>query len=966
MKKTKKFTKKIIQEDTSNKFHFFQNGLELNEKILDIPLIYFFTTLIITFLLSAVILLLTYFNILDAFKPWFLSHFDVLNFTRYPKGSIDIGIVFASLVSVAGLAIIHPIFGICGISLIRCWLDGYTYPTDNTYFVWAIILVSLSYIIRTFLLREKIRLDIHTITLLSFIFILILLLPVSWQIGKTYRHLILWASYALLFLSAYGSIKTTSQKNILTWVILLTLGLQTWYAFYHFQYVLPFLRKSLLMDPSLRIKFFGTAELSKELIYRFNINRAFGTMLFPNALGGFIILLLPIVIYWSFYYIYMLYNEWQISNKEPIKKKEERSVLIQTAIIWFLSTIIIYATELFPLTYTFEENSNIDVYLTAGFASLMSLIPSGLFAWICLKKGHQAGKYFIFSIIFSLCSFFSLLSLWLTYSRGSWLSLFLSIFLLFMLFIYFRYFDTQRKRIFQSIIFLFIAGFCLLSVSLLASMAFAENTQQDTTNKETFSNEKNTYNNLGNENKAAEEIMESGVGVSWEHLSDPSSFRLRWSYWKVGLIMWFHNFFTGVGLGNFALAYPHYQYIGAGDVKECHNGYLQILCETGILGGFFFLFFILTILYKIARCVKENRNYYAIVWSIGILAFLIHAGLDIHFSHPSLVTYFIIGLAVFLNETQTEKMNVDSPLPQKINSLPVSIITSLACCILLIASTFPYARDLVRSRMSFLNVGKDTEIPLVLKSINYVFTDVLNFALNKTDKQPKMSATILKYFFVDLNKLRMFGNLYVPEGPGSNKAKLLPEGNPVPDNAVLLVKEPWLLINRIRNSSVHYADYLKQVDNIFPYQEDIPNYLSEINKLLFLYSSPETDLEIVNNSRKEMLYWANEAIRRSPHNGDLYYNYGKALWFAGAKDCNNPDEQNSYIKLAIDNFEKSASIWKNVPFYWDEYIAHMKDAIGFFEKNNSPDEIEIIRKKIDEASQYVSELKEKRAQLNIW
>lgn len=966
MKKTKKIPKKVIQEDIPKKFHFFQNSLELNEKILDIPVIYFFVILIFTLLLSTAILLLTYFNLLDAFKPWFLSHFDVLNFTRYPRGSADIGIVFASLVAVAGLAIIHPIFGICGITLIRCWLDGYTYPTDNTYFVWAIILVSLSYIIRTFIQKGKIRFDIHTITLFLFVVFLTLLLPVSWQIGKSYRYLILWASYALLFLSAYGSIKTTSQKNILTWAILLTLGLQTWYAFYHFQYVLPFLRKSLLMDPALRIKFFGTAELSKELIYRFNINRAFGTMLFPNALGGFIILLLPIAIYWSIYHVYMFYNEWQNPNKEPIQKKEERGVLIQTAIIWFLSTIIIYATELFPLTYTFEENSNIDVYLTAGFAAIMSLIPSGLFAWICIKKGYKAGKYFIFSIIFSLCSFFSLMSLWLTYSRGSWLSLFLSIFLLFTLFIYFRYFDIQRKRILQSVIFLFIVGFCLLYVSQLTNMAFAENTQQVPTNKETFSNEKNTYDNSGDRNKAAEEIMESGVGVSWEHLGDPSSFRLRWSYWKVGLIMWFHNFFTGVGLGNFALAYPHYQYIGAGDVKECHNGYLQILCETGILGGIFFLFFILTILYKIARCVKENRNYYSIVWSIGILAFLIHAGLDIHFSHPSLVTYFIIGLAIFLNETQTVKTDSEISPTQKIKPFPLTIITSLACCILLIASFFPYTRDLVRSRMSFLNVGKDTEVPLVLKSINYVFTDVLNFALNKTDKQPKMSATILKYFFVDLNKLRMFGNLYVPEGQGSNKARPLPEGNPVPDNAVLLVKEPWLLINRIRNSSINYAEYLKQVDNIFPYQEDIPNYLTEINKLLFLYSSPETDLEIVNNSRKEMLYWANEAIRRSPHNGDLYYNYGKALWFAGAKDCNNPEEQNSYIKLAIDNFERCALIWKNVPFYWDEYIAHMKDAIGFFEKNNLPEEIEKTREKIAKASQYVSELKEKRAQLNIW
>lgn len=968
MKKQKKTPKKIVQEPITKSFEVFQNSLTLDKNLFDFPLKYVYFILGITILSSTVILLLSYLNTLDTIKPWFLSYFDVLNFTRYSRGSTDIGVVLASLVTVIGLAIIHPVFGICGITLTRCWLDGYTYPTDNTYFVWAIIFISLSYLIRTLFQKQVIRLDVHTITLLLFILSLIVLLPLSRQIGKSYRHFILWASYALLFLSTYGSTKTTSHKNILTWAILITLGLQTWYAFFHFQYVLPFLRKSLLLDPALRIKFFGTTELSKELIYRFNINRAFGTMLFPNALGGFIILFLPVSIYWFTNYTYLVLIHWQKKvNDLKEKSKTDRWILIQTAIIWFLSTILIYIAELFPLTYSFEESSSLDVYIMAGFASLMSLIPSGLFAWICIKKGYQTGKYFILSLFFFLCSSFSVLSLWLTYSRGSWLSLFLSIFLFLILFIFFKFFYKNSKLLsLQTVLLLVLIFLSFITFPFLRNMAFAENASQqipDNNTEQTEEKSPTTYSE--SINQAAEEIMESGVGVSWGHLSDPSSFRLRWSYWKVGLNMWFKNFFKGVGLGNFALAYPHYQYLGAGDVKECHNGYLQILCETGIIGGVFFLSFILAILYKIILHIKDNKNFYILVWGIGILAFLIHAGLDIHFSHPSLVTYFLIGLALFLNETKIEKPQCFLRINNKV-SICTSLLLVATCISLFIMSLFPYTRDLIRSRMSFLNVGRDTEIPLVLKSINYVFNDVFQYAINKTNNQPKMSATILKFFFVDLNKLRMFGNLYVPEGKGSNKAKLLPEGNPIPDNAVLLVKEPWQLINRIRNSSINYANYLKQVDRIFPYQEDIPNYLSEINKLLFLHTSLELNSEIVNASRSEMLYWAEEAIRRSPYNGDLYYNYGKALWFAGLKDCEDITEQNNYIKLAIDNFEKCALLWKNVPFYWDEYVAHMKDAIGVFEKNNLPEEIKIIQQKIEKSSQYVKDLKEKRARLNIW
>lgn len=952
MKKRKNFLKKSVQEQELKFLNIFKNNFDLDEKILDIPLKYALFILGFTIFFTVFILLLTYFNVLDKLKPLFLSFFDVLNYTRYSKGSTDIGVVLASLVFVLGISIIHPIFGICGITLIRCWLDGYTYPTDNTYFVWATIFISLSYIIRTFLQKQNLKFDIHTISFFLFIIFLIILLSVSQQVGKSYRHFILWASYALLFFALYGSIKTTSQKNILTWVIIITLGLQTWYAFFHFQYVLPFLRKSLMMDPTLRMKFFGTTELSKELIYRFNINRAFGTMLFPNALGGFIVLFLPVLIYWFVYHIYMLYKQWQTPYKENKNRKDvERGILIQTAIIWLISTIIIYATELFPLTYTFEEGSNLDSYITAGFASIMSLFPSGLFAWICIKKGNKTGKYFIFSLFLFFCVFFSISSLYLTYSRGSWLSLFLSLFLLIIFALLSQFFYKNTKSITLLFLSLFIVFCFIFSIFFfLNNLAFAENTSQQVAT-----------------NKAAEEIMESGVGVSWEHLSDPSSFRLRWSYWKVGLNMWFHNFFTGVGLGNFALAYPHYQYLGAGDVKECHNGYLQMLCETGILGGIFFILFICAILYKIVICVKENKNFYGFVWGVGILAFLIHAGLDIHFSHPSLVTYFLIGLVLFLNETPDANANKGAEIDNqnRKNIIPTIVLIS-TCVLLFLISLFPYTRDLIRSRMSFLNVGKDTEIPLVLKSINYVFTDVFEYAINKSDKQPKMSATILKFFFVDLNKLRIFGNLYVPEGKGSNKATLLPEGNPVPDNAVLLVKEPWLFINRIRNSSINYANYLKQVDKIFPYQEDIPNYLCELYKLIFLHTPNDVYPQIVNDSRKEMLLWAEEAIRRSPYNGDLYYNYGKVLWFSATKDCPNPDERNNYVKIAIENFEKCALLWRNVPFYWLEYIAHMKDAVRFFESNNQIEERDKTQEKIDKATQYVNDLIDKRKKLNLW
>jgi len=966
MKKQKKVVRRFFKDkdnQLSSTLNTIKTDLELSGPFFDMPLKYVVLIAVLTILLVITVFILMYFNLLDAFKPWFLSHFDELNFIRYSKGSTDIGILLIALITVTGLAVIHPVLGICGVTLTRCWLDGYTYPTDNVYFVWAIILISISYVIHTYLKKQSLKIDIHTSLLFLFVLFLIILLPTSYQVGKSYRYLMLWASYACLFFTTYGSIKSTSHKNILIWAIIITLGLQTWYAFFHFRYVLPFLRKSLLMDPALRIKFFGTTELSNELIYRFNINRAFGTMLFPNALGGFILLFLPICIYLTYCYLYLLFNEWQIESN-GLNKNNERWILVQTAAIWFISTIFIYATGLFPITYSFDTSSSTDVYLACGLAGLVSLIPSGLFAWICINKGYNTGKYFILSLVLIICSFFGITSLWLTYSRGSWLSLILSICFVVLLSVYFK-FSKQKTtiKLVSLAIFILILYSFFTAFSISTNNVFAENTQPN------FSNEKGSNSSAESGNETAKEILETGVGVSWEHLRDPSSFRLRWSYWKVGLNMWKSNFLTGVGLGNFALAYPHYQYLGAGDVKECHNGYLQILCETGIVGGIFFLAFVITLLYKIWKGLRDKKgNFYTIAWSIGILGFLIHAGLDIHFSHPSLVTYFLIGLSLFLIEIPSPKKAETTEGNTKPKSLLLTISFALVFIILFVFSTPPYTRDLVRSRMSFFNVGKDTEIPLVLKTMNYVFTDVLQYAIKNTDKQPKMSATVLKFFFVDLNTLRKFGNLYVPEGKGSNKAVLLPEGEPVPENAVLVVKqsEAWMFVNRIRRTSIKYAkNYLENVDKIFPYQEDIPNYISEIYKLVFLYTSPQYNSDVVDEAREGMLRWSKEALKRSPQNGDLYYNYGKVLWHSAVKDCEDPTEQINRIKSALDNLEKCAQLWKNVPFYWYEYIAHAKDAIEYYKKNNLTDDITRLQERIDKANQYVSELVEKRSKLHI-
>lgn len=902
---------------------------------------------------AVLIFILTQLGILEKIKPLTLSYFYDYIYVRYSPGSLDIGIVLLGLWLVVGLSLIHPVLGISLICFLRCWLDGYTYPTDNTYFTWGILITGLIFIIHSYSRRSVIEHSLPAIMLIAFVIVAGLTLPFSYQVGRSYRVLILWISYCILLITTYNLSMNTHASKIIIWSLLITLGLQTWYAFLHFHYVLPFLRKSLMLDPSLRIKFFGTAELSKELIYRFNMNRAFGTMLFPNGLAGFIILVTPLCFS---KFIDELSQFWSTIKvkKTQLEKSGERKVLFITGCVWLFSVILIFITQLFPLTYEFETQNDLDFIIAGAISILLALLPAGLFAWVCIARGYEAGKSLIKSIILMLCFFFAISSLWLTYSRGAWISLGLSFAMLFLM----KMLVLSRKQIFIK-----LASFFIL-VSILISLFMFGIAQAQSISKTGSRND--IGEDYSKEVLPSTQILEEGVEVTWKHLRDPSSFRLRWSYWKVGVSMFFHNFLTGVGLGNFGLAYPKYQYLGAGDVKECHNGYLQMLCETGIAGGGLFLIFVLLTIVIVFRNFINNVSFEKLSISIGILAFLIHAGIDIHFSHPSLVTYFVLLLGILLSKDKEERCDENNI---EVFHKKGKIIFGIFIFVLFstgIAAFPPYFRDLVRSKMSFINVGKDYELQVIMKTVNFVFSDVLDFALGKNNKEPKVSGTILRYLFVDLNRVRSYGKVYVPKKDGSNKAVLLPENEPVPEDCILLVKEPWKFIWTMKRRFQRYGKMLEKIDKIFPLQDDMPNYLGEFYKTIYIHLSYAHEPDFTNEIRDRMLYWCREVLRRNPYHGDSYYNYGKALWYAGVKDdCPSEEKKKEYLLESLRWLEKSAEFWKNVPFYWYDYVAHIKDAKKIFSKMGEEQIVAELEEKEIKFSKYADELVEKRRKLGI-
>ncbi|MFC2140286.1 O-antigen ligase family protein [Candidatus Auribacterota bacterium] len=422
---------------------------------------------------------------------------------------------------------------------------------------------------------------------LGFLSLLILTTFLSVNKYRSVAFLFQMVSSLLLF---YLVIYNLDQREIwlyLSIAILVSTILISLYGLYQYFYGLKE-TQNWVLESQANGKFFSPA-----FLLRLSGLRVFSTFVYPNALAGFLVLILPFMVG-----IYFL---------QPAQLKY-RIFIYTLGISFFGMVIFLYTSEKINL-------SLVGFLLILGFP------------------------------------FLNLLTLFLTFSKGG----FFTLFLIFTCFVYF-YFKKGKFKRYKTLIFsLYVIIIILFSYSLFGGRMGEKVTQR---------------------------------------IKAPT-LQARLGYWRAGLKMIAEKPFLGSGPATYGVLYSHYKLPRAENSQLAHNNYLQIAAETGILGFLFFLllwgvalknvlrYFSLNLFtfFKEKTFLERNQKILSFTSGFAILSFAIHGMVDFDLYIPALSMCGWFFLALFCTYSGAVKETLVFRLTEPRKKVLLIILISLAACL---------------------------------------------------------------------------------------------------------------------------------------------------------------------------------------------------------------------------------------------------------------------------------------------
>ncbi|NLN92167.1 MAG: O-antigen ligase family protein [Candidatus Hydrogenedens sp.] len=785
---------------------------------------------------------------------------------------------------------------------------------DNIYFVWSIYFITILWLARVFQGKEKLSLSVP-VMMLSVLFVYLLAtLRFSWQYGHSYPILWLWAGYLCLFVVSFHVTREVALRKMLLFVFLAAMGAQALFSILHFEFLLPYLR-TIVQNPLVLRRYFNTDVITPDLARRFMVNRAFGTMLFPNTLAGFLILGIPFSVALCTVQGLPFQKAWKARYRRSreLSSFRDRALLLGGSTFFGMLVFVTFMIiSYFPKEYRIAETP-LPWYLSTTALALAGLVlacSASLAIFSFVRRFDRLSDFWI-CIRFPLLVILSgllLYTLWITYSRGALLALvFASIFTFTVYKIQAERLSALKRRLFKGrSVAALLSVLALLSLSpwitgiMISSPSWAQTE--------------------AGEAPQAMEVTSEGMTVSTSDLIDPTTFGFRLGYWRVAMRMALANWKCGVGLGNFHVGYPQYQFLGAGDVREAHNGFLQFFCESGLAGGLLFLSFWLFFFFWGAwRVIQQRdrmeRRLLAGMYA-GILAFLLHAFLDINFSHPSLMMVLFVFCGAFYSRASfitREPEEEDSDLlPEKATLAPRLLSLALMLAVLLAAGAEfrLFKQHVALNRLRLFNLSWEEEQKSRLQNAQFYFLEIPLYALardrgEEIKRPPRLPLAMARMLIDDPEVLNMGYMFYRPNPLEPGKFHRIDEGDPIPDNALAIVRRPWNLVKAAVPFGLQRIEGLIEQDKRFPHSTELALHIVKWYELFARHVVFEEFMDLRSEWEARYLEWAEIVVNRNPHHADLHLFLGNACLWMGIWGYDEDDDiRRGYLQRAEISFEE--------------------------------------------------------------
>lgn len=868
----------------------------------------------------------------------------------------DLAAVLWLMATLFLLGLIHPALGIGLLLILRAWLDGYTFPLDNIYFAWGIWMMCGIWAIQLLRVPKKLYLPPPIWIFAGIIVWLHVTAPFAYQYYNTHQMLWLWLSYALLFLLCLNTLRDPKVAGLLLIIYLGAMGAQALFSILHFEYLLPHLRK-IVQNPAVLRSYFNTDTITPEMARRFMMNRAFGSMLFPNALAAYLILGIPFTLVMTVPYFFQFKESLSRLSPRPAEAPaRDRIAAVGLAMLVGIGAFIaLQFITYFPVQYR-DTAEGLPVYLQKTPLNVLTFAGAVALAVCILYLIGRWGIriFWIFMKFLGTALLLVVLSyaLWITFSRGAWLSLIIAFIWAGLLYIAptktaMPFVRFHRARSTKNVLMLLLA--VLVFAMLLSHLGSQE-----------FSWSQPTGTPTSPTQKPGVEVKEEGITLTMSDITDPASFKLRIGYWKVTLRMALDNLLWGVGIGNYSIAYPTYQRPGESDVREAHNGYLQFFAETGMLGGLLFASFWLYFLFWGAKQIvleaNKTKKLYLLSIYTGLVAFCLHAGLDINFSHPSLMMFAMFQCGLFYGRSMPEPDMSQQSAPSPGSSVVVRLAVSALLAAIVVGGLYStwgvYTQQLALNRLRFINLSLATEGELNkrMRAGLFFFKDVANYAILRDRGEPpkdypRIPLSTATLIVDDLEVLAQGCTFYrpIPEAPG--KFARIEKGEPIPPNGLAVVIKPWLMRDLAIEPALQWIEELKRQDQRFPYNPDTAMHLAKWYEAFAHHVHGKKHTEKRPEWIKNYAEWTRIFRDRNPRHGDVRMYYGTTLvWLALD---NNDEHADTLLKEAKQEFELMLRLLPNSPWHRGVYANSLDRMAAYYDQKQHPDLAQECRAKAE-------------------